>query len=345
MNITQIKRFDGNNWISYTFDADYIYMPSNIQLSGNYTSIGNVSKGSNAAVKELECGGWSVSKLFKEILTKVLYPSKPIPSVSMSLSNSGRQEVGTSITPSFFVTFDPKTYAYGSESNKAAGSYTYAAPGKVTITLGDGETLTGTYVASQKGDSQETLLISGVMMTVTANTNYYGSAVSCEYEDGAIPLTNTGTTYADAQVTKGTASNSNDTKTITGYYQGYYIGTSTTVVTANNITSNIVRGLTKKRNDVYAAGAVNGINVPAGTKTIIIATPADKTGPSYVLNTTVNAPMTTLYGTANKATTIKVGGADATSSDIGNYSKDYNIWLYTPAEAYASDASLDITFG
>ena len=44
-------------------------------------------------------------------------------------------------------------------------------------------------------------------------------------------------------------------------------------------------------------------------------------------------------------TVISVGGADATASSTGSYAIDYNVWVYTPAEAYGSTASLTITLG
>ena len=43
--------------------------------------------------------------------------------------------------------------------------------------------------------------------------------------------------------------------------------------------------------------------------------------------------------------TLEVGGADATDENIGNYAKNYNVWVFTPAEAYGSVAKLTITLG
>ena len=40
-------------------------------------------------------------------------------------------------------------------------------------------------------------------------------------------------------------------------------------------------------------------------------------------------------------TVISVQGADKTDT----YAADYNVWVYTPAEAYGSTASLTITLG
>ena len=58
-----------------------------------------------------------------------------------------------------------------------------------------------------------------------------------------------------------------------------------------------------------------------------------------VLNTTVNADMTESF----IKQTVKVAGADNDTSS--KYAKDYNVWVYTPAEAYGSTAALTITLG
>jgi hypothetical protein len=42
---------------------------------------------------------------------------------------------------------------------------------------------------------------------------------------------------------------------------------------------------------------------------------------------------------------VTVGGADATSDNVGDYAETYNIWYYTPAEAYKSIADLKIDLG
>ena len=81
-----------------------------------------------------------------------------------------------------------------------------------------------------------------------------------------------------------------------------------------------------------------------GAASIILACPKANTGVTDVLNTTVNAGMNDAFGLSNP-TVVSVGGADATASSVGNYAADYNVWVYTPAEAYGSTASLTITLG
>lgn len=335
--------YNGTAWAAMdgNYSAENVYLTGAVQLSGAYTKVGNVTKSSEAAVEEYDWDGMNVKEMFEAILAKILYPTKPTPSVSLSLTNSGAKEIGTTITPSFKVTYDPKTYAYGSTSNDDAGSGTYAAPGEVTITLADGTTLTGTMTGN--GSGSVSLTISGASMVVDASTSYYGSKVACAYGDGAVPLTNTGAEYADAQVGAGTATNDTDTSKITHYREGCFYGTvSVENFTVDSITSDMIRGLSGKLKANYSAKNNLAYTVPVGATAIIIACPAGKTGPTSVLNTTVNAKM---WGDNFKKTTISVGGADATSSDIGSYATDYDVYYYVPANAYASTAALQIDLG
>lgn len=337
--------FNGEKWVAMdgNYNADNVILRGAVQLSGAYTAVGNITKSSTAAVSEYDWNGMSVRQMFENILSKVLYPTKPSPSVdSWSLSNAGAKEIGTTITPSFKVKYDPKTYAYGSMTDDTAGSATYAAGTTVTITLNDNSTLTGNIGGD--GSGKKEIIINGNSMVVTADTNYKGTDVSIDYAQGAIPLTNTGVQYANAQVDAGTCSSSTDTGAITHYREGCFYGTTTAADFTNaSLTNSFIRGLKKLSANYYATSKV--LNVTSGTTAIIIACPAEKAGPKSVLNTTVNAEM---WGETNFVPVeggVIVGGADSTADSVGNYSTKYNVWVYKPAEAYSSDASLTITLG
>ena len=341
--------FNGERWVAMdgNYNADNVILTGEVQLSGAYTAVGNITKSSNAAVSEYDWDGMSVRQMFENILSKVLYPTKPSPSVdSWSLSNAGAKEIGTTITPSFKVKYDPKTYAYGSVTNKTAGSATYAAGTNVTITLNDGSTLTGTIGGN--GDGKKEITISGNSMVVTSNTNYKGTDVSIDYAQGAIPLTNTGTEHADSQVQAGTCSSSTDTSAITHYREGCFYGTVSTANfnPATDCTSAIIRGLANKLGGNYpSSDTTKTMTIPVGATAVLIACPKGKTGAIDVVNTTVNAPMGSLVGADNIVATVSVGGADASGANLGNYATDYSVWAFVPAEAYGSTANLSIKLG
>jgi hypothetical protein len=71
---------------------------------------------------------------------------------------------------------------------------------------------------------------------------------------------------------------------------------------------------------------------------VIFACPKTATGVTDVLNTTVNANMNDAFGLSSP-TVVSVEGANGYSAI------DYNVWTFTPAEAYGSTAALTITLG
>lgn len=339
--------YNGTAWAALdgNYSAKNVLLNGKVTLSGSYTAIGNITKSSTSATKEYDWDGMTVQGFLEDLLSKVLYPTKPTPSVSMSLTGTGYKEIGTTVTPSFTVTYDPKTYAYGSKSSSTFGSYTYAAPSDVTVTVtgGTNASLTGTMTGT--GNNKHTLTLKDDSFVVDTNTSYYGTAVSCAYGDGAIPLDNAGKEYADAKVTAGTASSTTDTGKITGYREGCFFGTvSTAGFTAASVNSAIIRGLSGKTGKNYAAGTYT-FTIPVGATAVLVACPKGKTGATEVLNTTVNAKYTTLVGADQIANTVQVGGADATLESIGSFGTDYNVWAFIPTEAFGASADVKITLG
>jgi hypothetical protein len=71
---------------------------------------------------------------------------------------------------------------------------------------------------------------------------------------------------------------------------------------------------------------------------VIFACPSANTGVKDILNTTVNAGMNDAFG-LTAPTKINVEGAN------GYTAVEYNVWTFTPAEAYGSTAALSITLG
>ncbi len=172
---------------------------------------------------------------------------------------------------------------------------------------------------------------------VKANTSY-GIKATANHTEGVFAKDNLGSTTA-IKISAG--SKFKDSGKITGYNQGYFIGTLTDVVAAAYLTSKQIRGLSKKPNNASSTGSIS-ITVPVGAATIVIAAKGSRTL-SKVLNTTVNADMTTSFV---KADNIKVYGADAnTSTGVGDdaYAATYTVWTFSPAEPYGSTANLTIT--
>lgn len=342
---------DGENWVAMdgNYSASNVFLSTDILLAGSYSAVGNVNKGTNAATKSAGWEGMSIAAILENIFSQVLYPSAVTPSVSMTLSNAGAKEIGTTITPTFKVTFDPKKYTYGSVKNTTANTSTYASPSAVTLKTSANETLTGTLTPSSTGASVS-VNISAAAITVDSATNYKGSSVTCRYSAGEIPLTNTGVQYPSGQVSGGDATSTTATSAISGYREGFFYGTLSTVKAASALTSADIRGLSKS-GAAYASGVKSFVDtnadgkndttlvVPSGAATVVFAWPSDKTGITDVLNTTVNANMTTSFTTAK----LTVAGADGDATS--DYAAEYTVAAFSPAEAYSSTANLVVTLG
>lgn len=301
--LTAWQALDGN------YDASNVYFGDDLTYTA---AIGVLAKPSGSA--KIQAKGKSVADVLKSILAKQQNPSKTEPSVSLDFPKAGAYEAGTNVSPSYTATFN-------------AGSYTYGPATGVTVTswsVSDGTTT----LTSASGSFSD--------FRVKANTQYQISATA-NHTEGVLAKDNLGstTTIKIAAGSKSATSNK-----ITGYNQGYFIGTLKDVVAAASLTSKQIRSLSQKPNSSTSTGSIK-ITVPRGAATVVIAAKGTKTL-SKVLNTTVNADMTTSFV---KAENMKVYGADANATGVGDdaYAATYTVWTFSPAEPYGSAADLTIT--
>ena len=291
--------------------AENVYLSNSITVAG--ASIGNYKIGTIIDTNT------SLQTILSNMFTKTIQPSVTEPYVSIATPESGSYEIGTEITPRYSATFNAGSYTYGPATGITAQTW------EVTnnVTNESFTTSSGTFAS----------------FTVTDSTNFTITA-KATHNAGTIAVDNLGNlSNPEKKIAEGTKSATSDA--IKGYQRGYYIGTTSTKETT--ITSAMLRDFTKNDNNKiknanYTAEKVS-FTVPVGAASIIIACPADKTGMTEVINTTVNAKMTSSF----VKSTVKVAGADNNTSS--EYAKDYNVWVYSPAEAYISTANLTITLG
>lgn len=236
--------YDGSNWAAMdgNVNSANVIMGKDIVMAGSYTSIGNVAKGSTIAK------GKTLDEVFAAICTQELYPSKPVPSCSVTLSGAGAKEVGTTFTPSYTTSFDKKSYAYAPTDT--------------------GVTATGWTVKDTNNVTKSSASGSFDAFVVDDSTSYRLTATAT-YSDGNIPVTNLGNAYPDSQIKAGTTAASYS-GTVTGYRNWYmYIGTDNT----SAVNSAWIRSTTAKGSGKNASTQSN-VTIPAGTKRIAIAIPA-----------------------------------------------------------------------
>lgn len=285
-------------------NAKDIFLNSDINITAPITQILNEPK-------VIKASGKNIEEVLNSIFSPELNPVIVQPSASISFPNAGSYEIGSVVIPKYSIGFNSGDYEYGPDTNVEAITYT---------------------ATSSNGDVMNTSSGDFASITVTDSTSFYVTA-DVTHSAGAIPLTNKNNEYLDGQISEGTVSV--QSSRITGYVNGlFYGGTENDITTG--ITSDIIRGL-NKTNKNYKAETIT-INIPVGTKSIILACPNNKTGVTKVYNNTVNADMTTAFG---NPTEILVKG----NNTDNKYATTYNVWTYTPAEAYSVVASLSITLG
>ena len=293
--------------------------------------------------------GMTTSEFLMSALSAVKEPTIKPPSFTLTATSASRTvEIGSKISSLAWTgTFNQGTYEFGSKTGdvaytKADGTGQVATGYEVTCTLpGDVE---------QKKDGK--VVLTNDYVVAENATNFASVTSKCSWSaSDRTPLNNVG------EMTDGILAAGSETKTVnysvTAYREGFFYGTSTTAIKdPTTITGWDIRNLSKTgkayASIVDADGEIAGkqvvVGVPVGAASIILACPKANTGVTDVLNTTVNANMNVAFGLSTP-TVVSVGGADATAGSVGDYAADYNVWVFTPEEAYSSTASLTVTLG
>lgn len=147
--------------------------------------------------------GKSMFNLIVESYAEEQEPTVTQPSVSISLTGSGRKEVGTEFTPNYSVSFNKGKYSYGPDTG-----------------------ITATYeVSDTAGGTATTATGSFTKFTVEESTNYKVS-VTATYTEGANPFSNLGNEVPSKKIAAGSKAASSGTVVgYRGWFQGYYNGT------------------------------------------------------------------------------------------------------------------------
>ena len=128
-----------DTWLACSgkMDASKVVLTKDITMAGNYTAVGNFTKtsaGTNKTFMQGDTGtaGVSVYELIKQMLSKTLEPAiNATPYVSLSVTNETYTvEIGTTVNPTFSLSYTDGNYKYQGGSEQAAG----CAKGTPTIT-------------------------------------------------------------------------------------------------------------------------------------------------------------------------------------------------------------------
>lgn len=324
-----------NGWVAMdgNYDAENVYFDSDLSFTENIGVKKIDATGSGTIAAE----GKNLKQVLQSILAQEKYPTVAQPAASIQLKNNTTNvnadtavEYGTSVTPAYSTSLSAGSYTYGPATGITATGY--------SVQLKNGTTNVGDAKTTASGTFDAVTISSGDSYTIVSTISHGA---------GSTPVTNMGNDATkdieDCEGSKVSAiaagNKSVTSKKFTGYKMGRFYGTLTSVVPASEVTSAQVRTLTK--NNASTTTGTFEFDVPVGAKTIVIAiadTQAGARSLKQVLNTTVNADMTTSFA---KEAGVVVAGADG-STTSGNQGY-YTVWTYSPAEAYGSTAHLKVT--
>lgn len=307
---------DGN------YSASNVFLKDKITLAGNYTSIGNYSKGKEIAA------GTSLQSMLMDMLSQRLQPSAtptaPAASITLYTDGStkkvtaGAVEVGTTINPYYSASLSAGSYTYGPATGVAATSYAVTSTGRKTV---DGAT------TDTAEDSATTASGAFDSFVVDDDTSYKVS-VSIPHNEGVPAVDNLGDP-ANPEVKIAAGTKTANSGTVSGYrawFCGYKNGTNA-LADATAITGEQVRALGNAANGSWKSS----MNV-SQMKQMFFAAPAGKGYKPVIKDASTTAPQT-----VQGPITVSVEGKD------GFTAIDYDVWYVANASAASGSATLNIT--
>ena len=301
--------YNGTNWVAMdgNYRADNVYFDEDFVFT---KAIGTVSIPDSGNVT-VSAAGKNLQEFFAGLFAEEEYPTTPSTSATLGSNNIGTKEVGTKIGIQYSFTTTAGNYKFGPSNNGVTWS-----DYKATF---NGETLTG------KSGTFTT-----VQVTDDTNLSITGSV---EQSAGAIPLTNLGNEYSDAQIQK--KSWTNLTKgTLSGYrawFCGYKDGDNA-LPDPIAITGAEIRALGNSANGFWKSS----MNI-SKMKQMYFAAPAGRGYKPTVKDAATTAPQT-VFGPI----TVYVKGANEYITDDAPNGIAYDVWYVANADAAAGDATVNI---
>lgn len=299
--------YDGENWraMDGNYNAENVYFDQDLIFT---KEVGYVTLNNGQAT--VPSTGKNVKELLEYMFSKELAPTAVKPSISLTAAQNKEYEVGTQVTPTYNISFNPGSYTYG----PATG-------------------ITATYSVTDTAGSEALTTASGVfnMLTVGDDTNYSITAVA-SYTDGAIPVSNLGKEVADKQIKASTLTKTSGA--LTGYRAFFYGATATDAITSATIRGKLTNGgkPVRKTLPTYSASTVEG------AKKVIVAIPVTSglSVQRVLMPSAQNADITSEF--VKQAEVVAVKG-------LNDYeAADYYVWVYQPASLDSTE-QYDITIG
>ena len=289
---------DGN------YNAENVYFDQDLIFTKD---IGYVTLTNGSAT--VPATGKNVKELFEYMFSKEQAPTVTQPTFTLSAPQNKGYEVGSKVTPTYSLSFNPGSYQYGPNTGITA---TY------TVSDSDGNPTQGTESGSF------------AMITVEDDTNSVITA-KAEHTQGAVPNTNLQNPSFVSQIAAGTLTATSDA--LTGY-RAFFYGAAT----GTELSSAVIRALrnggkpSMKKLSTYAANSISGAT------RVIVALPVASN------LEVIKVTMPSAWGT-DVTSEFKKQPKTVNVEGVGGYeAASYNVWVYEP-QSLDSSETYDITIG
>lgn len=303
--------YNGSAWAAMdgNYSAENVYFNSDFVFTEKVGTVTIPSSGSTTVTAT----GKNVKEFLAGLFAAPKNPAVTQPSVSITLSGAGAKEVGSTVTPSYSVSFN-------------AGSYTY----------GPATGITPTYTITNTADSDTKDTATGSFSAITVgDSTSYSVSVKAEYGAGAVPKNNLGSEVPELAILAGSKSATSSGK-YTGYRNCFY---GTLTEKAEELTSADIRGLTAT-NKAVAKGSTVALNIAGGTGVmrIVFAYPATLGDITEVIDK--NDSNANIVGAFSQ----KLGQIDVEGAN-GYEAIPYKVWIQDLGSAYADNNTYTFKIG
>lgn len=308
---------DGN------YSADNVYFDEDLIVT---TKIGTIQTLINGQAT-LSAKGKTLKQVFSSLIAERKTPTATLPSGTIEWTNyeNGNYlvEVGETITPTWKTTFN-------------AGSYTYGPATGVTPTQAKVYLSTNSNSSSVIGAGEmngKTGNLSALTVNDTLTKHY--AKVEYGWTDGtSTPKDNFGDDYTNTSKNLPIQAASGKTDTSTYYIQGYRKAFFGSRISPIELTSHNIRSLI---GNVNSSNSSFTVTIDQGATQVVIAVPQGRVVKKVEDNGAFGQDILEAFDKYTGSSTVNVGGADATSSNIGNYSVKYNVYVYNPSTPLGSN--------
>ena len=308
-----------NGWAALdgNYDANNVYFDEDLLVT---TKIGTIQTLTNGQAI-LPAKGKTLKQVFSSLIAEKKNPTATLPYGTVELTNfeNGNYivEVGEVITPTWKTTFNSGSYSYG----PATG----VTPTQAKVYLSSSSSTQYTINAGEMNNKAGSL--SAIRIEDTSTKHY--AKVDYGWTQGTTnPVNNFGEIYTNVSNNLPIQAASGKTDTSTYYIQGYRKAFYGSRISPIELNSHNIRSLADNSNSSNTSFTMS---IDQGATQVIIAVPGGRIVKKVADNGAFGQDVLDAFDRYTGSSKIKVGGADATSANIGGYASYYNVYVYNPS--------------